>query len=288
MSKFEQTSNPTIKIHPDQYASLERTELRVRKLLRECGFRKKYIAQSVHLDIDDAYERKSAVSSYEALRATHILQDTARRAGLDEADGVAFTVALPSHRRKHLCSYSPNDAFRKWRRSLKRLSDRGFVPIGICVVEINQTTRKDGRVVYEPHLHGVIWRAPIEEVRQAFSVRRSAKGAVRNRPTHFEALDNLNGYLGYLTKFVPEYRLEPPVPRKDGRWWRGKLVGHSAREWLEFMSRYRVHDLIKFRGIDDVHLGVDGMCELTPVGRQLSSKGPKGGRKGPSRPGGRR
>lgn len=286
MNDFDSNLPITIRLHPEEFARLQRREAHVERQLRACGFRKKRIARTLQLDFENASERKSAVSPYEAHRAAHILQNALHILRLDESGGIAFTVALP-HRRQSLADYSPAKAFRKWDTAVRTLKKRGLNPIGFCFLEINQLRESDTDPMYEPHLHGALWCVEADELRSAFAVRKRAKGTRRNRPTYLRDVYDLNGHLDYLTKFVPEYRQEPEVESPKGRWLRGTLAGSDAAEWFEFMSRYRVSELIKLRGIDVGDLADDGTSELVTV-PELSSKGPKGGRKRPSRPSGRR
>lgn len=286
MTDFENSLPITVRLHSEEFARLKKREAQVEKQLRACGFGEKRIGRSLQLDFENALERKSAISPYEAYRAAHILRSSVGLMRLDESDGIAFTVALP-HRRKTLSDYSPEKAFRKWRDAVRVLKDRGRNPIGFCFLEINQLREHDADPIYEPHLHGALWCVEAEELRAAFKVRKRAKGTRRNRPTYLREVYDLNGHLDYLTKFAPEYRQEPKVQSPKGRWLRGTIAGSDGTEWFEFMSRYRVSELIKLRGIDVGDLADDGTSELVTV-PELSSNGPKGGRKGPSRPRGRR
>lgn len=268
-------------IDEDELPDVERAAGKVRDALR-ARRTPDQLDLAVHADLHNIVRRASAVDPYEALRATVFLTVVLAEMGLTEDGAFFLTLAPPRHRSPPglLTDYGPDRALRYWFRGLAALRKKGLHPIGFCVFEVARCRPLEGPEFDEPHLHAVIWGVTAKQIKSAFAVRKLREGAVRNRPRKVQAVYDLQGLIGYLTKFRPELKRQY---RKAGklRWRRNHLPDIDAREWFDFTSGYAVADLLKFHGIDGRKLVKAGCAELSVPDVPDPADLPRKGRRGP-------
>ncbi|WP_439601838.1 hypothetical protein [Devosia sp.] len=265
-----------------QLSKLERSTLRARRAL-QARRTPAELDLAVHADLHNIAHRASAVDPYEALRASIFLTVVLAEMGLTAAGALFLTLAPPRHRSPPglLTDYSPDRALRYWFRGLAALRRMGFNPLGFCVFEVARCRPLNGPEFDEPHLHAVIWGVTAKQIKVAFAVRKLGEGAVRNRPLKVQAVYDLQGLVGYLTKFRPELKRQYRNSEGKLRWRRNHLPEIDAREWFDFVSRYAVADLLKFQGIDGRKLVKAGCAELSVPDVRDPADLPRKGRRGP-------
>lgn len=151
---------------------------------------------------------------------------------------------------------------RLFRTACQRLVDAGYQVKGLAVFELHACFPIVGEAFWEPHFHAILWGAPQEALRAAFSIRMPSAPSGRRRPVHIRQVYNLRGALKYCLKSSAsasvQYRKGESV-----RWRNNRLPRVLEAIWHAFLARHRIAQLITARSLDLGVLRRSMQCELS-------------------------
>lgn len=158
------------------------------------------------------------------------------------------TFAKPSHQKRasKLSRFNATNYRRTIEGALRDLGQDFPRLIAAGVIEISARPEPDGSR-FEPHCHLLIYGAPEQQIRaQLAQLAKGAPRAIMILPVR--NIQQLGERLSYMFKFVPESRVL--FERADGRTGHGHnlMTGDALAEWLSWLSRYRVDELLITHG----------------------------------------
>lgn len=164
-------------------------------------------------------------------------------------------------RPREIGSFSPKTVLRRWRSAIQKLRRVNPNIRGVAIVELQlcrqmeRPGRGQARHFYEPHFHFVLHGVSKAQVVAAFRMRKNPHVTVRKRPVKVQAVYDLDGALGYMTKSRPEYRRQ--FVRKDGStgWGRSRFPTRHIDDWSLQTARFSVPELVSATGFSVRELG---------------------------------
>lgn len=232
-------------------ARIHRANKRVIGELSKSGLSKRMIERRIQTDLKDVYQRLSSACAYEQTRIQYLLPPVIQKA-LDESENLYFvTLGRPQDRVPvgSLKFFDPENLNRHFRRAVAKLIAMGVENLKVfAVVEIQLVKPLDGPPYWEPHLHLIVSGATVDQLKEAFKVRKLAATTCRKKPLQVKRITGLNGIISYCLKFHPkvqvQYETDAGLNSRDNR-----MPSEYLPEWYRFMSRHSPGEMLKFIAI---------------------------------------
>jgi hypothetical protein len=221
---------------------------RLRRILRVLRPSESEFEQQFHPDPRFAHRRKSAADPYEVIRLRAVLEAFIAREPEVWSSAISATIAdtrnaLPPGSLNRL---QPANLLRSVTDALDRLEAAGKPVRAILVLEVNARRDRQGEVRWVPHAHGIVSGVSRDELKEALS-------PMPKRAMHLKAVNDVNGLVKYVTKFVPQLRVEYVNMQFKKGSIINKIPADLETEWLRYMSERQIIRVFRFFGLSIKH-----------------------------------